>query len=96
MKRRGALLALAALVLAAVLAPALAFAHACPEDDAGDCCIPCGTRCFCASAPRMALTSSAAGAGPGPAPGRVDAGRIAAPPAPSPRDILHVPKPVSR
>lgn len=96
MRGRGALLALIALVLAAVLAPSLALAHACPEDETDDCCIPCGTRCFCcASAPRMALTAGVADAHPDLDEGRIDAGRLAVPPSPSPRDILHVPRPAS-
>lgn len=96
MKTRGALLALLVLVVTAVLAPAVAFAHTCPEDESDDCCIPCGARCFCcASAPRMELTTSGADTGPGCVEGRIDAGRLSAPPTPSPRDILHVPRSAS-
>ena len=86
-------MALLALVLTAVLAPALAAADACPEDEADDCCIPCGTRCFCcATLPRIVPTSSAAGTHPGLESGPVDAGGSAALPTPSPRDIFHVPR----
>jgi hypothetical protein len=93
MKTRGALLALVALVLAAVLAPPPAIADACAEEVADDCCIPCGTGCFCcATVPRVVPTSSAAGAHPGLESGRVAPGRLAVPSTPSPRDILHVPR----
>lgn len=96
MKARGALLALIALALAALLAPALAMADACPEDDADDCCIPCGVRCLCcAGTLRMVPASTAAGIDPGLDSGRVDPGRLAVRPTPSPREILHVPRPAA-
>lgn len=93
MRGRLALLALAALALTAVLAPAAAWADACPEDDGDDRCTPCGVGCLCCAAPRFALASSLAGVPPGLDAGGVDSGRLAIPPAPSPRDILHVPRP---
>lgn len=95
MKTRIALLVLVALAVTAVLAPALAMASACPEDEADECCIPCGTRCLCcANLPRVVLASGTGDDHPG-ASGRVDSGRPTAPPTPSPRDILHVPRPAT-
>lgn len=88
-------MALLVLVLTAVLAPSLAFANACPEDEADGCCIPCGTRCFGCAGGLRAVPSSGAGSAPSAASGRVDPLRLALPTNPSPRDILHVPRPAS-
>lgn len=93
MRGRLALLALVALALTAVLAPAVTWADACPEPESDDRCSPCGVRCLCCTSLRSALPSSLAGVPPGLDAGGVDSGRLAIPPAPSPRDILHVPRP---